>query len=87
MNPHWKRALRITGWVFLAMLILVIAISYRISQEKIGTRRMEARVKMMGQGVGTMTSLILFPFWLIAASRVRKEKLAAIEAKKASSND
>lgn len=74
---YFKFPLIVTGIAFALMLVLgviglvVVDRSSRNEQEKI------ARGKLLGQGLGTLTCLVVAPFWILAAAKMGKDRRAA----------
>ena len=81
MNHHFKFPLKVSGIAFLIALVIVIAGSTWIYQQKISDRQKQERAAMFGSGLGMFTSLVIAPFWLIAAGKIGKERRAARDAK------
>ena len=81
MNAHFKKPLRITLISFGVSLVLVVILGAVVYNQKISERKMKARVEMLGQGLGMLNALIVGPFWIFAAGRVREDRVAAQQAK------
>ena len=81
MNAHFKKPLRITLISFGVSLVLVVILGTVVYNQKISERKMKARVEMLGQGLGMLNALIVGPFWIFAAGRVREDRVAAQQAK------
>jgi MFS family permease len=77
MNQHFKRPLKLTGWIVLAGLVLGIIGSTWIYLSDISDRKKVQRVTLLGSGLGTMSALVAAPFWLVAAGKIGKERRAA----------
>jgi hypothetical protein len=77
---HFKLPLIVTAITVAVALVVGIAIATKIYLEKISDRQKKARAEMLGQGIGMGVLVIIFPFWILAAGKVGKERRAAREA-------
>ena len=77
MNKHFKKPLRITLISFGISLVLVVILGTVVTNQNLSERKMKARVEMMGQGLGMLNVLVVGPFWIFAAGRVREDRVAA----------
>ena len=64
----------------LVALIAGVAIVTSIYKAKVSDREKKARVEMLGGGMAMGVLMIVFPFWILAAGKVGKERRAAREA-------
>lgn len=81
---HFKMPLIVSAIVLVVMIGLGLCGAYWIHRSGINTNQ---RAEMLGQGVGILTVVIVFPFWIFAAAKVgkeRREKLAKPPARPAS---
>ena len=79
---HFKRPIIVTGIAVLVAIIAGVIGVTMIYRAKIPDREKKARVEMLGGGAGFAVILISFPFWILAADKVGKERRAAREAEK-----
>ena len=61
--------------------IIMIERTARNDQEKI------ARGTLLGQGLGTLLSFVVAPFWFIAAAKLGKDRRAALADKSAKTSN
>ena len=84
---HLKLPLIVTAITLAVTIIAGIAIATVIHKAKVSDREKKARAEKAGGGLGVMTLFIVTPFWLIAASKVGKERRAAREAEQQAKPD
>ena len=80
---HFKLPLLITGIAFALTLVVGLLIVTKIYRSKISDQQKFARVQKLGAGMGTMTVLVIAPFWLFAAAKVGQQRRAARRAAQA----
>lgn len=75
----FKKPLIITGIAIgLALVIGLITVTI-IHQSDASSRRKKERAEMLGTGVGLITILVITPFWLVAATKYRKDRVRRME--------
>lgn len=77
---HFKLPLIVTGISLVVVLIAGIAIVTIIHRSGKSDREKKERAGMLGGGLALGTCVFLFPFWILAAGKVGKERRAAREA-------
>ena len=77
---HFKLPLIVTGIVFVLAIGLGIAGVTMIHRSAESNRVKKARAEMLGSGVAFGVCFVIFPFWILAASKFGKERRAAREA-------
>lgn len=81
---HFRLPLIVSAFVMVgAVLIGIVGIT--LIQRSGATRKLvEERASMLGGGLGVATAIVVAPFWLVAASKVGKERRAHMEASRKS---
>jgi hypothetical protein len=74
---HFKLPLFVTGIVFLLALALGVGGMIWIERSAKSRQEKTDRVKLLGQGLGIATCLVIFPFWILAAGKVGEKRRAA----------
>lgn len=84
---HFKLPLIVTAITVAIALVVGIGIATVIYRAKISDRQKMARAEMLGGGMGIGVLVIIFPFWILAAGKVGKERRAAREAEQKAKAD
>jgi hypothetical protein len=80
---HFKRPLLVTGIaVSLALVLGLAGVAWIHRTTKADWQRSE-RTKTLGQVLGIATLVVIFPYWILAADKVGKERRAARAVKDA----
>lgn len=79
---HFKTPLIVTGITLLVAIMAGIVMVTSIHKAKLSDREKKARVELLGGGMGIGVLMITFPFWILAAGKVGKERRAAREAQR-----
>ena len=77
---HFKLPLIVTAIAFVLVLVTGITGAIWISESSGSNREKETRAQMLGSGSAMLLGIIVAPFWLLAASKVGKERRAAKQA-------
>lgn len=73
---HFKKPLIVTALAILGAIVIGLGIVTWIHQSDLSNRKKEERVEWLGTGLGLTTLIVIFPFWIGAASKVAKERQA-----------
>jgi hypothetical protein len=71
---HFKLAMIVTATALIVCIVLGIAGVTWIHGSRGNT---DKRAEMLGQGLGTLTTLVIAPFWIYGAYNLGKERRAA----------
>lgn len=74
IRPEFRLPIRVTVIAFVVALVVVISGSTWIYMFESSSRRANRRAEMMGTGLAVVTSLVVAPFWLMAAGKVGQER-------------
>lgn len=80
---HFKTAIIATGVAFVLAIGGGAYGMYLIHKTGKSNSEKRKRAELLGSGIGTLTCIVIAPFWLVAAARVGKERRAAKEKKAA----
>lgn len=83
---YFKLPLIITGMAFVVMIILGIGGMVLIGRSGGSDQDKVARSGMLGSGLALATSLVIGPFWILAAAKFGKDRRVALERQKSGSH-
>ncbi len=84
---YFRLPLIVTGVGFLVFLILGITGIIMIERTARNDQEKIARGTLLGQGLGTLLSFVVAPFWFIAAAKLGKDRRAALADKSAKTSN
>jgi hypothetical protein len=79
---YFRLPLIVTGVAIVVFLILGITGIIMIDRTARNDQEKVARGTLLGQGLGTLLSFVVAPFWIIAAAKMGKERRAALAEQK-----
>jgi hypothetical protein len=85
---YFKLPLIVTGVTIALAMVVGIGAALWIDRTADSRSRVAERISMVGGGLGTLTAIIIAPFWILAAAKLgndRREALRLKDAKKRSS--
>lgn len=81
---YFRFPLIVTGIAFVVFLILGITGMVMIDRTARNDQEKIARGTLLGQGLGTLISFVVAPFWIFAAAKMGKDRRAALAEKNSS---
>lgn len=78
---YFRLPLIVTGISFVGFLILGITGMIMIDRTARNDQEKMARGTLLGQGLGTLVSFVVAPFWIFAAAKMGKDRRAALAEK------